>query len=143
MTMTKDEIIASFMKYVHPSSQTRSKMSIHVESQAFTPTQAVELLQVIQQNKIPVDQTAFDTFIATTPSISELEVFAKNYLDSFTEVPSENKDAVMNAVRKLKEFGPMPKGATLITDTIAFKNSLTLAPPAKPMEDYKDFLSHL
>lgn len=110
---TKQEIIDLFMKHIHPSSPTRSKLSIHMDSQAPPPV-AKEVAAEVEKDATGAEKKAeassSDTHAIADSSISDAEA---------------KQDAGEAKIRDSN---------VVIEDIIEWKAGLVCSPAARPVE---------
>lgn len=131
-----------FMKYIHPSSPLRKKLSVHLNSQyqgvKFDPQRAMPMIQAFLQKAIPVSQQKFMALVATQPGVAEIQAFARECL---AEVPTLSQQDRTDLEAMVNSLGGMVTSAgeetartrdtnKIITDIAEFKAGLDQSPPA-------------
>jgi insulysin len=129
------------MQYLHPSSSTRKKLSVHLKSQyqgvKFDPQRAMPMIQAFFMQGIPVSQEKFMVLMASQPGVTDIQAFARDCLDHASELPSQNRAALEGMIDDLssmvavgEESGALLRETnTFITNIAAFKAGLELSPP--------------
>ena len=150
--ISKQEILAHFMKHVHPSSPTRSKLSIHLRSQkpraGHISRQAADAFETAARDAgLPVDEVEwrelyadgeptsaeFGKFWQSAPAMASVSpAVAAQLLDKMqafvVEFPAE-KDAE----------GELPSSVTRIENLEVFRRGLREAPlPKMPLVEWND-----
>ena len=133
------------MKSIHPSSETRSKLSTHLVSTysgvKFDMAAAEPLMGEFVKHGVPVDQAAIGALLAAKPDLQQVKDFA---LDLVTKAPlgddvkSELKTMIgglkgVEAVAEPSEVS-VRSSNVYIKDIDRFKAGLTPSKPASPVE---------
>jgi len=152
-TVSKQDILSLFLSRAHPSSKTRSKLSIHVKSQKPRPkhisrTAADAFAQVVQENDIRIDEADWSAsmFADGEPTETQFSAFWK---DALAEAPEGTSDRLLAALPHLLERFPAQKDAqgsltkdvVHIDDILAFKKSLKVSEYPKPLVAWNDMLT--
>ncbi|KAF9566323.1 insulin-degrading enzyme [Agrocybe pediades] len=145
-SVTKQEVLDLFLTKVHPSSATRSKLSVHMVSQKAPPkvvsASAAEAFESLVHQSFPdVDVKAWRTSLDnTTPTIVDFGKYWLPILNSeegkklLTQLPAlVDKYPIEGAT----EDQPKP-GVTYIEDRKAFKEGLTPSVDPGPMVEWND-----
>lgn len=142
--VTKQDIIDLYMQHIHPSSATRRKFSIHLDSQVegakFDPTSAMPIIQKLMEKGIPVPEDQVQALMASSPSLAEIQGFAKQILG---QVPLDDasKEELMGMVDGLgtteDEAVPLKEGNVMVNDIIKWKAGLMLGSAATPRRELK------
>ncbi|KAG6334740.1 hypothetical protein ID866_4358 [Astraeus odoratus] len=146
----KDEVLALFQERVHPRATKRSKLSIHMQSQKPRPPRvsgkAMEAFEtILQEANIGVDiPSSRDEFDEENP-------IAANFVKYWADVLSpdivsadvarsllEKLPAVMKQYPVRDENDCYSANATHIKDIKAFKATLGVASPPRPLVDWND-----
>ncbi|SJX63498.1 related to STE23-Metalloprotease involved in a-factor processing [Sporisorium reilianum f. sp. reilianum] len=94
-TTTKEQVMDLFMKYIHPSSATRSKLSMHLNSTAspslrFSAKAVDALEQAVNAQGLAVPKEAFDALRAQQPAIEAVKDMASQAMaQSPVPLPAE------------------------------------------------------
>ncbi|KAH8927446.1 LuxS/MPP-like metallohydrolase [Atractiella rhizophila] len=132
-TLTKKDIIDAFMTYVHHSSKTRAKISFHIQSQAFPPS---ELDHVKKTLSLQGMESEFETFMNGRPTMEEMRSF-------LLEKDGQRREEIEKLIAGLKDkYSALPE-LEKVEDLKEFKKTLELAPASKPVLDGKEFVPHL
>jgi insulysin len=108
---TKQEIIDLFMKHIHPSSATRSKLSIHMDSQAPPPA---------KESEDEVNKEATES---------------KNDVEESVAEPSGAAESSVEDVKASQDVGAakIRDSNVVIEDIIEWKAGLVCSPAARPL----------
>lgn len=147
----KREVVALFRERVHPKAPKRAKLSIHMQSQKPRPprisAKAVEAFEVlVGEAGISVDLAATkDEFDQERPVAAD---FLKRWSDVLTEdaVSIDVAKDLLGRVPALMEQYPVrdenvysrSADVTRVDDIRAFKASLDVSPPPRPLVDWGD-----
>jgi len=149
-TVSKHDVLSLFLTRVHPSSKTRSKLSIHVQSQKQRPkhvsrTAADAFAQVVQDSDTQIDDADWSASLFTDgePTQSQFSTFWKNAL---AQAPAETSDKLFAALPHLLEHFPAEKDAqgslaadvVHIKDILAFRKSLRASEYPQPLVAWND-----
>lgn len=157
---TKEQVVDLFMKYIHPSSPTRSKLSVHLNSTASPAlrfsTNAVDALeQAVNAQGIPVPKEAFETLRSQQPAIETVKDMAAQALaQSSTPLPAEGVKQMLQLVDSLAAQFPFTDASTVdappavkvesaikpqdVTDATAFKAQLNASKAAVPARSFEE-----
>lgn len=138
--ISKAEIVELFMQYIHPSSPSRKKLSVHLDSQyqgvKFDPLRAMPMIQAFLMKDIPVSQQKFFALMATQPGVPEIQGFARECLAEVTTLsPTDRADleAMIDALGGMVSSDGEDAAARardtnkVISNIQAFKSSLELS----------------
>jgi insulysin len=146
--VNKADVLAFFKKWVHPASPHRRKLSVHMKSQAeavaepkFDPASAAAIVAAFTKHGVPVDQAALQQLMSTSPELAAVKAFATQLVDK----AALDADATAELKALTDALPPAPEpaaaaeaklraGNVAITDIHAFKDSLTPAKAAVPLE---------
>ncbi|KAJ9094236.1 hypothetical protein QFC21_006062 [Naganishia friedmannii] len=152
---TKQEIIDLFMTHIHPSSTTRAKLSIHMDSQAPPPadataafdptTAATSLVEALAAKSVTLPEDKLTLLLESEPAPGpeEIRAFAREYLSAATELPEEDRTSLEELIAAVGEADVDPKKVqearvrssnVVIEDIIAFKAGLLCSAAARPLE---------
>ena len=139
---TKQEVIDVFMRYIHPSSPTRRKLSIHMDSQ-IKPTEdpvarAKTLMETLAGKSVVVPEEDWKQLLASQPSVEAVQTFARECIKA-SEVSEEDKTSLDALVSALAEppretTARVRESNVLIEDIIGWKASLQCSAAARPIE---------
>lgn len=138
------DIHAFFMKHVHPASETRAKVSIHLYSHRVHSTSIDKLVEVLEEHKI--DPEPIKTAVHDQPLPKALrEIVEKHIKETSPELHHCCKDEILGEVDKLDNFPDFEKDlpGTKLISSIALKNSLKIGEPRKPIGDFYDGVARL
>ncbi|KZS90042.1 insulin-degrading enzyme [Sistotremastrum niveocremeum HHB9708] len=153
--ISKANILDHFMKFVHPSSTSRRKFSIHCRAQKaqsvkFTSLAAGEYLKRLKAAGFPVDEQLYLQLSAAEPPLDAVKTF---WLNAFSEQPGfGSSSTAQELLRSLDDLAqefpssdPVSDTAvelhprnTLISDLVSFKRSLHISTAATPVADFHD-----
>lgn len=140
---SKQDVIDLFMTYLHPSSSTRKKLSVHLGSQyqgvKFDPQRAMPMIQAFFMKGIPVSQEKFMMLMASQPRVSEIQAFARECLADAPGLTSEDRTALEAMIDDLGNMAAVGEDSAVslretnkpITDIAAFKAGLELSLPVQ------------
>ncbi len=144
--VTKDSVIHLFNKYIHPSSSTRSKISIHLQSQytgvKFDANQAMPLVQSFITKGVPVSQESLQQLMATSPSLEVVQGFARQALEAAEGLSETDRKELEGGVAALgnaqvangdEQAVVLRDGNVIITDIESLKASLRPSKAAQPV----------
>lgn len=142
--ITKADLLEFTMKWVHPSSPSRRKLSVHMRSQfkgaKFDPASAEPIIAAFTQHGVAVDQAALSALVESKPELAAVKEFAQSAVEKTeglsSEVISELK-TLIDGLQPLSEPATEAKlrdGNVIIEDIHAFKAGLTPAKAAVPLE---------
>jgi len=145
-TITKGDMLESFLKQVHPSSLTRSKLSVHMVSQKPRPKRvsasAAEAFEILVHRILPeVDEKAWRSSVDEEgPSLIEFEKYWVKVLNS-----EEGKKLLVQLPSLVDKYPVEGEdddyrapNATYIEDMRAFKVGLTASVDPGPMVEWND-----
>ena len=148
------EVLDVLMKYIHPSSPTRAKLSVHLKAQAqaaggvkFDIESAQPLIAAFTQHTIVVDQAALQGLMMSQPDLDAVKAFARQAVAATPGVTDDAKKELETMIDALKGKEPAPangdvngapaelrKGNVYIEDIHAFKAGLIPSQAALPIE---------
>ena len=149
-SVSKHDVQSLFLTRVHPSSKTRSKLSIHAQSQKPRPKHvsrvaADAFAQVVQENGLQVEEAEWSAslFAGGEPTEAQFLAFWKN---ACVEAPAETSNRVFAALPHLTEHFPAQKDAQgsltenviHIQDILAFRKSLKVSERPRPLVAWND-----
>lgn len=152
-TITKSDILELFLTRVHPSSSTRSKLSVHCLSQKPRPKQisaaaGQAFASLARAAGVPVDDADWQEELGSdpAPSIADFEKYWKDVLVEPTvkpEVAQQLLGGVSSLLEKYPVEGEIEDSAkrpdvTYIDDLNAFRAGLTKSDVPEPLEIWGD-----
>ncbi|WVO15036.1 hypothetical protein L204_102679 [Cryptococcus depauperatus] len=158
---TKGDILDVLMTYIHTSSPTRAKFSLHLKSQykgtKFDTASAAPLIESLSNAGIVIQHEAIQTLMSSNPTLSQVKTFATATIDGATDISDSVKTDLKLAVEQLKGIeagpglepgsGPSPEEAKLRSSNIwidniyDFKARLLPSKAATPVEPLSTFTS--
>lgn len=130
------------MRYIHPSSPTRRKLSIHMDSQ-IKPTEdpvarAKALMESLAGKSVPVPEEEWQQLLTLQPSVEAVQAFARECIKA-SEVKEEEKTSLDALVSALAEppretTARVRESNLFIEDVVAWKASLQCSAAARPIE---------
>jgi insulysin len=149
-TVSKDDVLSLFLTRVHPSSKTRSKLSIHVQSQKPQPKHvsraaADAFALAVQEHGAEIEDIDWIASLYADGEPTETQ-FSAFWKDSLVEAPAETSDEVFAALPQLLEQFPAQQDAQgslsedviHIKDIVAFRKSLKASERPKPLVAWND-----
>ncbi|KAG6814549.1 hypothetical protein H0H92_000076 [Tricholoma furcatifolium] len=146
-TVTKGDVLQLFLSRVHPSSATRSKLSIHMVSQKPRPkkvsvTASQEFAALLREAGVEVDSEVWKESLGAdgTPLATDFANYWRQVLDI------KDTSSLLDALPELVEKYPIPGegkviprcDVTHIKDLKAFKAGLTYSVDPGPMAQWGD-----
>ena len=141
--ISKQDVIDVFMTYLHPSSRSRRKLSVHLNSQyqgvKFDPQRAMPMIQAFFMKGIPVSQQKLMVLMTSQPGVSEIKMFAKDCLADAPALSPQDRTVLEGMIGDLGSMvaDDQETGAELrvtnksISDIDAFKADHELSPPIR------------
>ncbi|KAI0273475.1 Metalloenzyme, LuxS/M16 peptidase-like protein [Gloeopeniophorella convolvens] len=148
--VTKDDVLSLFLTRIHPSSKSRSKLSIHAQAQKPRPKHvsraaAEAFVQIAQEQGAKLDDSDWSAslFADGEPPETQFAAFWKQALSGSLDGVS---DKVFTALPSLLERHPAEKDArgslskdvVHIKDILEFRKSLKVSEPPRPLVDWND-----
>jgi len=153
-TINKQDVLSLFLSRVHPSSKTRSKLSIHIQSRKPRPKHisraaANAFAVVVQENGIQAEEDDWSSSLFADGEPTEVQ-FSSYWKNVFAaDAPEGTSDRVLAALPHLLEHFPAEKDAQgllakdviHIDDIQAFKKSLKVSEYPKPLVAWDNTLT--
>ncbi|KAG5459003.1 MAG: Metalloenzyme, LuxS/M16 peptidase-like protein [Olpidium bornovanus] len=152
--VTKDDLLAFFMEYIHPSSRTRSKISVHLRSQAppkvaHVVVDAAQVISCLNAHGMTTPK-AEDIEAAVAGGIENLEQSVRQLMVNQDGVEEERLEALIKSVADLaaagqpgpvventgvtgEEQNELPPGNVVIEDLVKFKADCALSRAPQPV----------
>jgi insulysin len=147
----KQEVLHLFQERAHPQAKKRAKLSVHLQSQKprapRVSTEAMKAFETrLQEANVVIDVAA------TREELQEANPTATDFVNAWREVLTEdrvpNADArdLIGQIPALIEQYPvpgedadgLPLGVTRIEELKAFKTTLQISDPPKPLVEWND-----
>ena len=148
--VSKQDILSLFLTRVHPSSKTRSKLSIHIQSQKPQPKHvshaaAYAFVQIAHEQGFNLEGVDWNSSLYADGEASEIQ-FTTFWKNTLTEGPAGAVEKIFAALPHLTERFPAERDATgslkedviHIKDVPAFRKSLQVSEPPKPLVVWND-----
>ena len=148
--VSKQDVLSLFLARVHPSSKTRSKLSIHTQSQKPQPKHvsraaADAFVQIAQEQGFNPEDVDWSSSLYADGEPSETQ-FATFWKNTLAEGPAGAAEKTFTALPQLTERFPAERDATgslredvvYIKDISAFRKSLQVSEPPRPLVDWND-----
>jgi len=145
-TITKNDVLELFMATVHPSSQTRTKLSVQMISQKPRPKRvssaAAQAFEVLLRHALPdIDEKAWRNVVeGETPTLNEFGQYWLKVLDT-----EEGKKILQQLPALLNEYPVAGEDedqkrddVTYIEDLKTFKGGLTTSVHPGPLVEWND-----
>ncbi|KAK1236433.1 metalloprotease [Marasmius sp. AFHP31] len=105
--VTKEEVYDCFMKYVHPSSPTRAKLSVHMLSQKVparkvSPAAASAFDALVREHDLGVNGASISPFSEENPTVTDFVAYWSGVL-KVAGVKDEDAQRVLNQIHDLIE----------------------------------------
>jgi insulysin len=156
-SVTKDDVLKLFLSKVHPSSPTRSKLAVHCRSQVPRPKQvstaaAQAFVDLVRSANVVVDEVGWQEELISdpAPTVNDFEKYWKEFLIE-QGVKPEVAQQLLGQIPSLVEQYPKPgededgavrrDSVNYIEDAKAFKASLTLSEPPKPLVTWDELMT--
>jgi insulysin len=149
-TVSKDDVLSLFLTRVHPSSKTRSKLSIHLQSQKpqskhVSRAAADAFAQAVQEHGTEIEGIDWNASLYADGEPTETQ-FSAFWKDELVEAPAETSDKVFAALPHLLEQfpaqidaqGSLSEDVIHIKDVVAFRKSLKVSENPKPLVAWDD-----
>jgi len=149
-TISKDDVLSLFLTRVHPSSKTRSKLSVHLQSQKpqskhVSRAAAEAFAQAMQEHGTQIEDIDWNDSLYADGEPTETQ-FSTFWKGELVEAPAETSDKVFAALPHLLEQFPAQKDAQgslsedviHIEDVVAFRKSLKVSEHPKPLVAWND-----
>ena len=149
-TVTKQDVLSLFLARVHPSSKTRSKLSIHLKSRKppakHVSREAADVFaKAVQEHDIDIKDVDWSTslYAGGKPTETQLSAFWK---EALVGAPVEKSDKLFAALPHLLEQfpaqkdaqGSLPEDVIHIKDIVEFRSSLKVSEYPKPLVAWND-----
>ena len=155
-SITKDDVLKLFLSKVHPSSPTRSKLAVHCRSQVPRPKQvsmaaAQAFVGLVRSADVVVDDIGWQEDLVSdpAPTVKDFEKYWKDFLIE-PGVKPEMAQQLLGQISLLVEQYPEASededgavrrdGVNYIEDAKAFKATLTLSEPPKPLVAWDELM---
>jgi insulysin len=138
---TKQEIINVFMRYIHPSSTTRRKLSIHMDSQVKPAedltARAKKLMEALVGKDVVVPEDELKALLATNPDVPAVQAFARECITKSSvneDLPA--LDALVSALAEPSKetTATVRESNVFVEDIVGWKASLQASAAARPVE---------
>ena len=150
--VTREDVMKLFMERIHYSSPNRSKLSIHLRSQASpSPKFSVEasqvLLPALQEKGVEVQVDDYHKLSAGEPSLANVQAFWSTHFKTLPNLSTGDANELLRLMEQLTrthpsksegESGVVDTAAEYIRDVAVFKAGLTVSKAATPVEIYND-----
>jgi insulysin len=149
-TVSKDDVLALFLARVHPSSKTRSKLSVHLQSQKpqskhVSRAAADAFVQAVQEHGTEIEGIDWSDSLYADGEPTETQ-FSAFWKAELVDAPAETSDKVFAALPHLLEQFPAQRDAQgslsedviHIKDVVAFRKSLKVSESPKPLVAWND-----
>ena len=149
---TKADVLNLLMTYIHTSSSTRAKLSVHLKSQykgiKFDVSAATPLVEAFTKHNVTVDHEALQKLMESKPDLSAVKEFAMVAVSEGESLSVDAKRELETMIEGLKgtEAGvksdeelaaKLRPGNVFIEDIHTFKAGLVVSQAAMPLEPIK------
>lgn len=155
--LTLADIIEFYTTFVHPESQSRAKLSVHMHSQVklgkssnFSVAASKVFLERLKEAQVPVDEPQYHALSKAEPSIDAVIGFWTPYLNSLPILTPQKREELLGSIKTIAAEHPtqvnkdvsgvMREGTVVVEDIAAFKRGLAVSKPAKPVMELKPVL---
>lgn len=147
-TITKDDVLKLFLSHVHPSSVTRAKLSVHMQSQKprprkVSPSASDAFEALVREARVEVGETAWKESLGGdgTPLATDFTNYWKQVFASKSDA-THLLDDIPSLVEKYPIDGEgkdrVRSDVTYVTDLKEFKASLKSSVDPGPMVQWGD-----
>ena len=150
---TKQDVLDLFMSRVHPSSSTRSKLSVHMRStfrgMVFDVASAQPLIEGFAKHGVAIDEASVQALLANAPPLKDVKAFANSAIaqavaGGLSEEGKKDLECLVGGLKE-KEGGiksdaddvQLRAGNVFIEDIHKFKAGLIPSKAAYPVEPLK------
>ncbi|TYJ55081.1 hypothetical protein B9479_004218 [Cryptococcus floricola] len=154
---TKQDVLNVLLNYIHTSSSTRAKLSIHLRSQykgvKFDIAAAAPLVEAFTKAGIAVDPAAIQTLLTNNPTLQQVKDFGVAAIEGAANVAEEVKEQLKSVVDALKgseeateeqtEEVKLRPGNVYIENIEEFKARLVPSKAAVPVEPLRQLVAKL
>ncbi|KAL5511367.1 STE23_2 [Sanghuangporus vaninii] len=150
-TVTKDDVLAMFKEFIDPASPKRSKLSVHMRPQKqptakLSQAAADGFLSALHGAGVFVDLEEFNSLCTDEPPVAKVR---EHWESALQDQPNVNGSELLAKFDELVRSHPaVGQGAVelnpsvqYITDGAAFRESLRLSDPARPVDEAEVALS--
>ncbi|TDL24920.1 insulin-degrading enzyme [Rickenella mellea] len=151
-TITREEVIGLYSKFIDPASPTRSKLSVHLQPQKKAPRKfsvpaSQAFLSLLRSNNVPVNEEEYVELSSREPPIVAVKKHWEQVLHSGEiSVDASVSETLLHAIDDLGKQYPavgegevkLREGTTYIRDPKNFKASLKVSEHPKPVEIFYD-----
>ena len=156
-SVTKEDVLKLFLTKVHPSSPTRSKLSVHCLSQKPRPKKvslaaAQAFADLVRTAGFAVDEAAWQEEMGSDPTFTIID-FEKYWKGILVEpgVKAEEAQQLLGQISSLVEKYPAQEedengvvrraGVNYVEDIKAFKAGLPLSEPPRPLVPWDELMT--
>lgn len=147
-SVTKSEISDLFMKRVHPDSNVRAKLSVHVKSQKPRPAKMSEqaiktFVDALPAAAVVPESWRDDLGLSEGGAGAAVDAFSNYWKEHLSAVAGiqEHLDTIPELAKRYpseEEADELEAGVTVIEDTKEFKKGLRISADARPLVEWGD-----
>ena len=155
--LTLADIVDFYTSFIHPESQSRAKLSVHMHSQVklsngsnFSVAASEVFLERLKAAQVPVDEPQYQALSKAEPSIDAVIGFWTPYLNTLPTLTAQKRDELLGAIKTIAAehptggnkdvSGKLREGTVVVEDIAAFKRGLAMSEPAKPVMELNPVL---
>jgi len=141
---TKAEVLAYFREKISPSSSTRAKFSVHLQSQHVSKKTIEQVPTLLADAGVTEISEDLKTLLASTPTplISEVEKAVAAELEK-QQIKSEAKEKVLAAVRDSHTPTNLGDNKKILTNGEEVRKLMQVGPHSTPVDEYKELFAKL
>lgn len=154
--VTKEDVLTFFKERLHYSSPSRAKISVHLKAQKPRPKRlseaaAVAFADSVQKKGVSVDADKWreELFSNGEPLLTQAAEYWQRLLAGESAISADKAKELLATLPTLAESSPatsdyegkLRDGETVIEDPKAFRTTLRLTDPSKPVVEWGDLPS--
>ncbi len=145
--VSKQDIIDFFMRYVHPSSSTRRKLSIHLTSSykgaKLDQNKAQALVMAFKMKNVTTSDSEMMALMGSSPSLQDIQAYGKKCLAATKDLSEMDRAALEKQVQDLGESAgesedvKVRSSNVVVKDIVRWKAELIPSKAATPLMDFE------
>lgn len=141
--MSKADVLQFFRERISPSSTSRAKVSVHMQSQHISKKTAEALPEILNKASVgELSQTTKDLLSSDPlPTLSAVEAVAKDELVAASK--QDKLEDVLATIRASHTPSDLGSGKIIFEDGEEVRRQMAVGPPSKPAEEYTELLAKL
>lgn len=140
---TKDDILAYYRERISPTSPTRAKLSVHMQSQHISKETAGKLPAILADAGVTDIPEQYIAMLSASPLplLNDLEMAIPVELER--QGKSDQTEKVLSALRESHAPSQLGAKVELFTNGAEIRKRLTPGPHSAPVEEYKTLFAKL